>query len=478
MPNSNPFAFVKLKFKDDTLLLWFRNDLRIHDNPALAFALDNHVKHAIFIATTTQWQQHHTAPIKVDLILRHVALLKSQLAQLDIALEVKIVDDFSGQAAQILETLTSIGTNQLIVNTELELREQQRDSQIKKQGVNLISFESDVIVPKGLIKNNAGQMFKVFTPFKRAWLKYVLNNGFDYLPKTSGINHNDIMLSKLLPNLARDDSSKWPVATVVEQHVIPEFLQTKVDHYESQRDIPSIKGTSGLSAYLNIGAISPRYLLTLLINRYPDILQQQPHQAFSWLNELIWREFYRHLLWHFPDLIKNQNFNNKYNNLPWLNNPDDIVAWQQGKTGYPVVDAAMRQLNQTGWMHNRLRMIVASFLTKHLLVDWRIGEQYFMEHLIDGDFAANNGGWQWSAGTGCDAQPYFRVFNPISQSKKFDPDGEFIRNYLPELSEIPDKEIHFPHDYIAKHTLDCYWPAVVEHKQARERALAFYKDNT
>ena len=161
--------------------------------------------------------------------------------------------------------------------------------------------------------------------------------------------------------------------------------------------------------------------------------------------------------------------------MQWHNNKELFNAWCEGKTGYPLVDAAMRQLNQTGWMHNRLRMVVASFLTKHLLIDWRLGEKYFMQHLIDGDLASNNGGWQWAASTGCDAQPYFRIFNPIKQSERFDPNGEFIRKYLPELESIPDKHIHFPYHYIANNKLQQYWEPIVDHKEARLKALAFYK---
>ena len=245
--------------------------------------------------------------------------------------------------------------------------------------------------------------------------------------------------------------------------------------YEELRDIPSIKGTSGLSPYLAIGAISPRYLLSVLLNNHPDLLTAEDSPEFSWLNELIWREFYRHLLFHFPDLCKHKCFKEKYQLTAWPNHLPYFKAWCEGKTGYPIVDAAMRQLNQTGWMHNRLRMIVASFLTKHLLIDWRWGEKYFMEQLIDGDLAANNGGWQWAASTGCDAQPYFRIFNPTRQSEKFDPKGNFIRKYLPELKEIPDKAIHSPHSYIKKHNLALYWPTIVEHKEARIIALSFYK---
>nr|WP_274620741.1 FAD-binding domain-containing protein [Colwellia maritima] len=212
-----------------------------------------------------------------------------------------------------------------------------------------------------------------------------------------------------------------------------------------------------------------------LLNRHPDILLATDSDEFSWLNEIIWREFYRHLLFHEQRLCKHQAFKEKYRTTVWHNDKEKFMAWCKGKTGYPLVDAAMLQLNQTGRMHNRLRMVVASFLTKHLLIDWRWGEKYFMQHLIDGDLASNNGGRQWAASTGCDAQPYFRIFNPIRQSERFDPNGEFIRKYIPELNSIPDKHIHFPHQYIANHQLSLYWEPIVDHKEARINALAFYK---
>jgi len=311
-------------------------------------------------------------------------------------------------------------------------------------------------------------MFKVFSPFKKAWLEYIKQTGVGYFakPQIDEVKISDSDTGK---------SSSWPLVTDIEKHVIPTFFEDKLSAYKDQRDFPNIKGTSGLSPYLAIGALSPRYLMILLLNKHPDILYATETQEFSWLNELIWRDFYRHLMFHQPRLCKHQSFNEKYQNTQWPNQQKLFDAWCQGKTGYPIVDAAMRQLNTTGWMHNRLRMIVASFLTKHLLVDWRWGEKYFMNQLIDGDLAANNGGWQWAASTGCDAQPYFRIFNPILQSQKFDPDGEFIRKYLPQLSDVPNKEIHFPHQYLSKQSEHEYWPAIVEHKQARLMALEFYK---
>ena len=467
------------------MLLWFRNDLRVHDNPALLYYLEQtknfkHPRTALFFISKSLWQLHHMSSIKIDLTLRHVELLSAHLSSLGISLQVIECENFKAQIDYLTDYCQTHNHNTVVVNEELEINERQRDEQLLSLGIKLITFESDVIVPKGKVVNKQGEMYKVFTPFKKSWLNYVKTYGFNYISKESLYSYTAYTT---LPNTEfssinitnNNSSSAWPLISDVEKKVIPEFLQNKLEDYGQYRDIPSIKGTSGLSPYLAIGALSPRYLLQLLLNQFPDLLQASDSKNFVWLNELIWREFYRHLLHHFPRLAKGENFNKKYDSLTWHNNPQQFEAWCNGKTGYPIVDAAMRQLNQTGWMHNRLRMVVASFLTKHLLIDWRWGERYFSTQLIDGDLAANNGGWQWAASTGCDAQPYFRIFNPIKQSEKFDPDGAFIRKYLPELKNVPNKAIHFPHDYLAQHGITSYWPAIVEHKFARERALTLYK---
>ena len=480
------------------MLIWFRNDLRVHDNPALDFFLNEVTPQklarsevsgkAIFFISEKQWHKHHWSPIKIDLIKRHVYSLAADLLHLNIELEIVEVPDFTAQIAYLSDYCTRNNITRVMANSEVEINEQQRDETCIALGMPLKLLEADVIVPKGRVLNQSGEMYKVFTPFKKAWLSYVRQHGFEYLGKAEiPDSSKQLANTQLADNISLSSnktdassnriaiSNNWPLATVIEKEVYPHFIQEKLALYGEQRDIPSIKGTSGLSPYLAIGAISPRYLLFVLLNHYPDLLTASDSPKFTWLNELIWREFYRHLLFHFPIRCKNQCFKEKYQQTVWHNNLSYFNAWCEGRTGYPLVDAAMRQLNQTGWMHNRLRMVVASFLTKHLLIDWRWGEQYFMEHLIDGDLASNNGGWQWAASTGCDAQPYFRIFNPTRQSERFDPKGNFIRKYLPELKEIPDKEIHSPHRFIKKHNLAIYWPTIVEHKEARLMALDFYK---
>ena len=469
------------------MLLWLRNDLRTHDNPALHYFLSRNSLNqhdskvpakAIFFVCKKQWQQHDWSPIKIDFIMRHAHDLVKELALLNIELELIELDNFTQQKTYLNSYCQQHNITEVVANSEVEFNEQQRDKaltlELKASGIPLTLFEADVIVPKGKVLNQSGIMYKVFTPFKRAWLTYVQQGGFEYLGKVSNkslaVNKTDVQEEE-----QKNISSTWPLASVFEQQILPTFYQKKISTYKLNRDIPSIKGTSGISPYLAAGVISPRYVLRLLLNKYPDLLVASDSEEFSWLNEIIWREFYRHLIFHEQRLCKHQCYKENYQDIEWHNDATLFEAWCQGRTGYPLVDAAMRQLNQTGWMHNRLRMVVASFLTKHLLIDWRLGEKYFMQHLIDGDLASNNGGWQWAASTGCDAQPYFRIFNPIRQSERFDPKGLFIRKYIPELANVSDKAIHFPHQFIEDNELNIYWPAIVEHKEARLKALAFYK---
>ncbi|KNH15137.1 deoxyribodipyrimidine photolyase [Vibrio cyclitrophicus ZF264] len=473
-------------------ILWIRRDLRIHDNPALVAAVENGVTNAVFISTPQQWQQHDLAPIKADFIYRHLKQLELQLAEFGITLLHLKATDFDDQAAQLTRLYNELDAKCVYTNSEPEVDEQLRDKRLIASGIKLKMTDCDTILPLGSVLNKQGEMFKVFTPFKNAWLKEVQVKGIQCSPasiiqaeptQTERLNtqlSGDLTPHKLSDeydfDFPRVDSDRWPLSQDVLNSVIPNFLANKVNDYGKFRDIPSIKGTSGLSPYLTIGAVSPRWLAIQLIQQQPDLLFDTQLPAFSWLNELIWRDFYKHLMFHHPRLVKGANFQQKYNGLDWYQDHPSFKAWCEGKTGYPLVDAAMRQLVETGWMHNRLRMVVASFLTKHLLIDWRWGERFFMSHLIDGDFSANNGGWQWASSTGCDAQPYFRIFNPITQSEKFDPKGIFIRKYIPELQKIPDKHVHFPHDYIKKNGINSeYWQPIVEHKEARLRALAFFK---
>jgi deoxyribodipyrimidine photo-lyase len=248
--------------------------------------------------------------------------------------------------------------------------------------------------------------------------------------------------------------------------------------YKDQRDFPAINGTSTLSPYLAVGAISPRQCLAAAVECNAGRTHDGQPGCDTWISELVWREFYKHILVGFPRVNKHRAFREETEELPWNDDDDQFQAWCDGRTGFPIVDAAMRQLRQTGWMHNRLRMVVAMFLTKDLFIDWRRGEQFFMQHLVDGDLAANNGGWQWSASTGTDAAPYFRIFNPISQSRKFDPHGAFIRRFLPEIAHLDDDAIHEPYgdDAPLLTTKLAYPRPMIDRELSRERVLKAFSE--
>ncbi len=465
-------------------IIWFRRDLRISDNIALSSAL----KHgtgtckAIFIETPEQWKAHNTAPIQVDFLERHLNLLSEKLENLGIPFDVLSATNYPNQVDVLAQYCEQFNVKHVFANTEVEINEQLRDQTalhaLKAISTQLHLFECDVIVNKGAVLNKEGEMYKVFTPFKNSWVKHIQLHGVQLAPKINQSSARKPISNSRSHQLNFDkvSSNKWPLVTEIEETVLPDFFDHKHFSYKENRDFPARKGTSGISPYLAIGALSPRAVFLNALQTNPHMLENPKSVEFTWVNELAWRDFYKHLLFHFPELCKHTNFQPKFNTLRWPNSPYAYTKWCNGETGYPIVDAAMKQLTQTGWMHNRLRMIVASFLTKHLLIDWRLGEKFFMQHLIDGDFSANNGGWQWAAGTGCDAQPYFRIFNPITQSEKFDPNGDFIRKYIKGLENVPSKHIHFPHEYLkATKQTSLYVEPIVDHKSARLTALDFYK---
>ncbi|MGO2476758.1 MAG: deoxyribodipyrimidine photo-lyase [Pseudoalteromonas sp.] len=460
-------------------VFWFRRDLRLFNNIALYQAIESGCKDAIFFITAKQWQQHHTADIQIDLLKRRLVFLGKLLAENGIQLHIIDASDYSGSCQALIDFCKQHKTKHVYANKEYEINEVARDAQFltlaDEHNIHVSLFDGDVIAKPGTVVTHSGEMYKVFTPFKNAWLKQYQDTHFYFQAPPEFPSAVTWQAPSLLDT--NNSSEKWPVDDETLSQVIERFIDTKLGNYKETRDLPAIKGTSGLSPYLALGIISVQQLLACIQLVHIDVLKSAKSNLFTWVNELIWREFYRHLIVAYPKLCKGFNFNEKYNGLNWRDDKDDFKAWCEGKTGYPLVDAAMRQLLETGWMHNRLRMVVASFLTKHLLIDWRKGEQFFIEHLIDGDLASNNGGWQWAASTGCDAQPYFRIFNPITQSERFDPKGEFIRKYIPELADIPDKKIHFPHDYLSKSesVKNNYWPAIVDHKAARQRALDTFK---
>ncbi|SMY16033.1 Deoxyribodipyrimidine photo-lyase [Photobacterium aquimaris] len=472
-------------------LLWLRADLRISDNTALNCAIESGLPViAIYISTPMQWYQHHISGRQVDLIERRLKVVKQQLNDINIPLLVLECDDFSTVPETIIQLCQQHQISAVYCNRQHGWNEKQRDIAVEQALItdNKHWYCSDdyCVVPPGQVVTLQQQMYKVFTPFRTAWLKQFLQHNYQPTTNSDKVMFSQHCLSLINDNLddnasfqpfnySKQDSLLWPVDEQAIQQRLQMFCETKAEYYQQQRDFPAIDGTSCLSPYLAIGALSARQCLAALIETQPQCVEINSHNgAFVWLSEVVWREFYNHLLDSYDRLSKHQPFQLYTHKIQWLENSDHVRAWQQGQTGYPIVDAAMRQLAATGWMHNRLRMISASFLVKDLLCDWRIGEQWFMQQLIDGELASNNGGWQWAASTGTDAQPYFRIFNPTTQSERFDADGEFIRQWIPELESVPDKYIHAPSLWSGFGGVNYPLP-IVDHKQMRLLAIDSYK---
>ncbi|MEC6813521.1 deoxyribodipyrimidine photo-lyase [Photobacterium toruni] len=488
MINSEPQSTSAI---ENHVLLWLRADLRIIDNTALNHAIASGLPViAAYIATPMQWYQHHVSGRQIDLIERRLQIVKQQLNTINIPLLTLECDDFSAVPDTIMNLCQQYQINAVYCNRQHPWNEKQRDRAVEQaliaQDKQWHCSDDYCVLPPGSVLTKQQEMYKVFTPYRNAWLKQFLSN--NYQPVT---NSNKVILSQQCLRLLNDnidtnskihafnynkqDSVLWPVDDSAIQQRLQMFCEDKAEYYQQQRDFPAIDGTSCLSPYLAIGAISARQCLATLIEMLPQSIEiNKDNGAFVWLSELVWREFYNHLLDSDDRLSKNQPFQLYTDNVQWVENRTHVNAWQQGRTGFPIVDAAMRQLATTGWMHNRLRMITASFLTKDMLCDWRVGEQWFMQQLIDGELASNNGGWQWAASTGTDAQPYFRVFNPSTQSERFDPKGEFIRQWIPELESVPDKYIHTPSLWSGFDCVDYPLP-IVDHKQMRLLAIDSYK---
>jgi len=343
------------------------------------------------------------------------------------------------------ELLEAYNIDSIYVNRDYEPYARQRDEKIaalaKDRGVGFFDFKDQVIFDCDEILKDDGDPYVVYTPFSRKWLDNYENSMSDPFPSSEYFDSFKDFNSEDMPTLK--SMGFKPVEFEVPKREVEASL---LNEYSDKRDLPAEKATSRISVHLRFGTVSIRHLTK----------KARIHHSDSWLNELIWRNFYQVIIWHFPDRIENA-FKKKYDKINWRNDEKEFDAWCKGKTGYPIVDAGMRQLNEIGFMHNRVRMITASFLTKHLLIDWRWGEAYFAKKLLDFELGSNNGGWQWAAGSGCDAAPYFRVFNPYLQTKKFDPDKKYIKKWVPEFgtNEYPDP--------------------IVDHKAARVRALDTYK---
>ena len=427
--------------KDKVSVFWFRRDLRINDNHGLLKALEgDYPVLPIFIFDENILDElEDELDARVSFIHQTLNNLQNQLSKRHKGLKVyydtpesaweKVLEEFNVQSAY--------------TNRDYEPYAQSRDKNIyellKDEEIHFKGFKDHVIFEKDEILTQKGEPYSVFSPYSKNWKSSLTEHTFQHF-KSEDKLENLYTINTNLPELS-DIGFKESDISVPDYDLSDSLLKD----YKQDRDYPAINGTSRLSPHLRFGTISVR-----------EVCRQAKEVSEPFLNEIIWRDFYSQVLYHHPKVVT-ENFRKKYDAVEWRNNEKEFKKWCEGKTGFPIVDAGMRQLNQTGWMHNRLRMITASFLCKDLLIDWRWGEAYFGKKLLDYDLASNNGGWQWAAGTGTDAAPYFRIFNPESQLKKYDPDLKFVKKWIPEYGteDYPDP--------------------IVDHKEARERALSVYK---
>jgi deoxyribodipyrimidine photo-lyase len=426
-------------------LFWFRRDLRLHDNAGLYHALKSgHQVLPIFIFDKEILDKlDDRADKRVCFIHRIITDLQASLAEKGADFEV-----WYGHAQEVWPALILKYGQRLAevhTNHDYEPNAIARDNAVRvllnQNSTAFYTHKDQVIFEKSEILSNTGTPYSVFTPYSRKWKETLTDYQLKPYPNHAYENNYLKIETSPIPSLKEMGFSALNFEAPSQK-----FKEEIIKNYSEKRDFPAVNGTSRLSVHLRFGTISIRELATVAkgLNE-------------TYLNELIWRDFYFQILWHFPKVGNGQAFRKEYEAIEWRNDPTEFAAWCAGKTGYPIVDAGMRELNQTGFMHNRVRMIVASFLTKHLLIDWRWGEAYFAKKLLDFDLSANNGGWQWASGSGCDAAPYFRVFSPKLQTEKFDPKLEYIKKWIPELNSFD------------------YSQPIVVHEMARNRAIATYQ---
>ncbi len=475
-------------------LVWFRTDLRVRDNPALhaactaaAEAARNGASDAavtaVFLIADRQWREHGDSPWKVDFLRRSLVELRADLLARGIPLRIVVAGRFASATAALRRVLAEHGCDALCFNREHQPNELRRDHSVQqacaRDGIPCHAFTDQLLLPPDQIRTGQDRPYTVYTPFRKAGLGHLSAHG---LPRLHGEP----------PAVPRNKVPADPVPDAIEGFPAPpaaadlhpageraalqrlaEFTEDRLGDYAAARDFPARPGTSGLSPHLAAGTVALRRCLEAARLQNRGRLEGGGDGADTWIRELLWREFYRHVLVNFPRLGMGHPFQEWTDAVAWRDDPAGLRAWQEGRTGYPIVDAAMRCLVATGFLHNRLRMVAASFLTKDLLVDWRRGEAFFMQHLVDGDLASNNGGWQWSASVGNDAAPYFRVFHPTRQGERFDPDGAFVSQWVPELAALPAKDRQDPSPAQRE---ACGYPApIVDHGGARLRAIEAFR---
>lgn len=450
------------------LLVWFRNDLRVRDNPALHAACERAAATggevvAAFLPAPVQWRRHDWSPWKVDLLRRSLVDLRGELQQRGIGLRLRVAPTFGEAAAVLVRLLREQRCAAVFCNREYEVDEQRRDAAVAAacaaEGIGFAVFTDQVLVEPAVLQSGAGAPYVVYTPFQKALLAHLAREGLPRLLGEPPPVRRDRRESDAVPAqfdgfaVPARGAEAWPAGELAALRRLAAFGEERLARYRADRDFPALDGSSGMSPYLALGVVAVRRCVESARVRNGGRLAGGGEGPDTWISQLGWREFYRHIVAHFPRVCMHRPFRLATEQVRWRDDDDDFAAWCEGRTGVPIVDAAMRCLMATGWMHNRLRMVVAQFFCKDLLLDWRRGERWFMQQLVDGDLANNNGGWQWSASTGTDAAPYFRIFNPMAQAKRFDADGAFVRQWLPELGTAR------------------YPQPIVDHGMARQRAL-------
>ncbi len=466
-------------------LVWFRRDLRDYDHAALYHALKNSKQvYCAFIFDT------HILDLLKNKADRRVEFIWESLKELKKAFQDNggdLIVEHGAAVNKIPELASRLQVEAVFTNHDYEPAAIERDERVqrtlKEKDIEFHSYKDQVIFEKSEVLNKSNQPYLVYTPYSKTvkqklddfYLKpYPVDSYIKHLAKTSP---TDLMpLEKIGFKRTNLKDLKLPTGMSGGKALLDDF-KSRIDQYKEARNYPSKKGVSYLSTHIRFGTVSIRHLARMAY-------RMENQGAETWLNELIWRDFYFQILHHHPQVASGHTFNPAFDGMQFPNDESLFEAWCEARTGYPLIDAAMRQINQTGYMHNRLRMIVASFLVKDLLIDWRWGEKYFADHLIDYDFSANNGGWQWAASTGCDAQPWFRIFNPVTQSERFDKDGKFIKKYIPELSQCTDKEIHQPWQISSTRQQEIgliigedYPAPIVDHAHQRTLTLDLYKQS-
>lgn len=464
-------------------LVWFRSDLRVGGNPALWHAARRGEVVGLYVVSAGDWERHDTSACRVEFVLRSLRELKERLREKGVALRMVWAERPRDVAALVVREAARWNCGGIAFNREYEWNEARRDEELERlaraAGIDVEAHHDQVLFAPGEVLTGQETYYTVFTPFRRAVYKRFEEEGVPgaagTMRKQQGLGVEASEIPERVKGFESEvDAGLWPAGEREAQKRLEKFAEGRIRAYDRARDVVSEDGTSALSPYLAVGAVSVRQCLEAALSANDGRWEGGHRGVAAWVSELVWREFYRHIVVGFPRVCMHRPFRAATERIRWSENAEHVRAWQEGRTGYPIVDAGMRCLRETGWMHNRLRMIAAMFFTKDLFLDWRVGERHFMRNLIDGDLASNNGGWQWSASTGTDAAPYFRVFNPTSQSRKCDPEAAFIRRWVPELAGLDDKAIHEPSTASARAAID-YPEPIVDHGVARLRAIAAFK---